>query len=265
MKFTLRNVSVFLLVLYAVITSYSVLSISVGAGYNLVLLPLSAITAFSFAVLHGVQRLGWKALLLLLVSTVVISLAFESIGVATGAIYGSYHYTDKLGPKFLDLVPYLIPVAWFMVSYPAFILAVRLVPARSNVWVWRILVAAAGAAAMTAWDLAMDPMMVAGGHWIWDQAGEYFDIPVQNFWGWWLTIFVAFLFFLAVGRVKPEQVRIQDHSDHSFDQLAILSYGLAGLSSIVMDFQIDLAGPGMVGIFAMAPWAVLGWFARHDP
>lgn len=261
MKNPLRSVSVILLVLYAVLTSYSVLSISVGAGYNEVLIPVSAITAFSFAVLHGIQRLGWKPLLLLLVSTVVISLAFESVGVATGVVYGSYHYTEKLGPKFLDLVPYLIPVAWFMVSYPAFVIAVRLVPVLSRLWTWRILVAAAGAAVMTAWDLAMDPMMVAGGHWIWDQAGEYFDIPVQNFWGWWLTIFVAFLFFLWVGRVTPEQVRMQDHS---FDQLAILSYVIAGLSSVVMDFQIDLAGPGMVGLFAMAPWAALGWLGRKD-
>lgn len=258
---TLRSVSIVLLVLYAVMTSYSVLSISVGAGYNPVLLPLSAITAFSFAALHGVQRLGWKPLILLLASTVIISLAFESVGVATGAIYGNYHYTEKLGPKFLDLVPYLIPVAWFMVSYPAFIIAVRLVPVVRGVWTWRLLVGAVGAMAMTAWDLAMDPMMVAGGHWIWEQGGEYFNIPAQNFWGWWLTIFVAFLFFLVVGGITPDGVKKRQNG---FDQLVILSYVLAGLSSIVMDFQIGLAGPALVGIFAMTPWAVMGWLMEYS-
>ena len=47
---------------------------------------------------------------------------------ATGWVYGPYHYTDQLGPKFLGLVPYLIPVAWFMMSYPSFVIADRLVP-----------------------------------------------------------------------------------------------------------------------------------------
>lgn len=260
MKKILRSTSIILLVLFALITSYSVMSISVGAGYNEVLLPISALVAFSFAALHGVQRLGWKYLLLLLASTFLISLAFESVGVSTGLIYGSYHYTDKLGVKFLGLVPYLIPVAWFMVSYPSFIIAVRLFPTAPNLWTWRLLVAAAGAAVMTAWDLAMDPMMVAGNHWIWDQAGEYFGIPVQNFWGWWLTIFISFLFFLVVGRVTPDKLETKETS---FEQLAILSYVIAGLSSIVMDFQIDLAGPAMVGLFSMAPWALLGWFSRR--
>ena len=101
--------------------------------------------------------------------------------------------------------------------------------------------------------------MVAGGHWVWDQAGEYFNIPLQNFWGWWLTIFVAFLFFLVAGRITSEKVQTKDHS---FDQLAIISYALAGLSSIVMDFQIGLAGAAMAGIFAMTPWAVLGWLGK---
>ena len=256
MKTFLRTLSIVLLVIYAVITSYSVLSISAGMGYDLILLPISAITAFSFAALHGVERLGWKRLALLLVSLVVISLALESVGVATGAVYGAYHYTDKLGPKFLDLVPYLIPVAWFMVSYPAFVIALRLVPAMPNLWVWRGLVAGASALAMTAWDLAMDPMMVAGGHWIWDQPGEYFNIPVQNFWGWWVTIFTAVMFFLVAGRITPHKVQYQDNN---YDRLVIFSYAMAGLSSIVMDFQIDLAGPALVGVFAMTPWAVLGW------
>jgi uncharacterized membrane protein len=39
-----------------------------------------------------------------------------------------YHYTDKLGYKFLELVPLIIPVAWFMLSYPSFIIANRLIP-----------------------------------------------------------------------------------------------------------------------------------------
>ena len=42
--------------------------------------------------------------------------------VATGAIYGPYHYTNQLGPK-LGHVPLLIPIAWFMLIYPSYVIA----------------------------------------------------------------------------------------------------------------------------------------------
>jgi putative membrane protein len=43
------------------------------------------------------------------------------------------------------------------------------------------------ALAMTAWDLALDPQMVAWGFWIWAEPGGYFGIPWSNFIGWVLT------------------------------------------------------------------------------
>ena len=79
-----------------------------------------------------------------------------------------YHYTDKLGAKFLGLVPYLIPAAWFMMSYPSFIITDRLIPANWKRWQRILAVAAVGGLVMTAWDVIMDPIMVAGGHWVWD-------------------------------------------------------------------------------------------------
>lgn len=48
----------------------------------------------------------------------------------------------------------------------------------------------------------MDAMMVASGHWIWVIEGAYFGIPVQNFWGWWLTTFTTFLLFQWFGRIN---------------------------------------------------------------
>jgi putative membrane protein len=215
--------------------------------------------AFSFAILHGSQNLGWKQTLLLLALTFTISLLFECVGVATGLVYGPYHYTDKLGPKFLGLVPLLIPVAWFMMTYPSYVIAKYLVPSIKSASVWRLLVSALGALIMTAWDLAMDPMMVAGGHWVWEQHGAYFGIPLQNYWGWWLTIFVTFFLFLFLAHITPEPSTSAD----SLNQLAIWSYAITGLSSLLADFEFGLNGPALVGIFAMLPWVILGWFGTR--
>jgi putative membrane protein len=178
----MRRLTKILLVIYTVLTTYSIVSRFFGVAYLPFITPLITFLAFGFAVLHGWQRLGWRQMSLLLALTFGVSLLFESIGVATGMIYGDYHYTDKLGHKFLDLVPLLIPLAWFMMTYPAYIITIRLAPEIRNTWAWRLWVAAIGAVVMTAWDLAMDPTMVASGHWVWDEQGDYFGVPIQNYW-----------------------------------------------------------------------------------
>ena len=125
---TLRRLTLALLILYALITVYSILGRPWGSR-----LPVSSLRWSPWQVLPlpccmpDSAKAGDRALRLLAL-VFVVSLLFESVGVATGWVYGPYHYTDKLGPKFLGLVPYLIPVAWFMMSYPSFVIADRLVP-----------------------------------------------------------------------------------------------------------------------------------------
>lgn len=258
---TIRQLTTHILILYALLTLYTLIGPSLGLPYHPFFTPLLTLVAFTFALLHGSQNLGWKQTLLLLGLTFTISMLFECVGVATGWVYGAYHYTDKLGYKFLGLVPLLIPLAWFMMTYPSLVISRLLTPSLKNVHAWRLLVAALGAVAMTAWDLAMDPMMVAGGHWIWDQSGAYFGIPLHNYWGWWLTSFITFWLFLTLARIKPKPVA---SPRDPYNYLAIWSYAITGLGSLLADFEFGLPGPALVGIFAMLPWVLAGWL-RHEP
>jgi len=251
----LRKLTILILIIYIALTIYTLVSLFIGIPYHPFFTPLLTLLAFSFAILHGSQNLGWKHTLLLLLLTFAVSLLFESVGVATGFVYGPYHYTNKLGPKFLGLVPLLIPVAWFMMTYPSYVIARRVAPSTKSKWTWRVGVSALGALIMTAWDLAMDPMMVAGGHWIWDKPGAYFGVPLQNYWGWWLTTFVTFYLYLSLGRVKPQLTQ----PSNNFTWLAITSFAATGLSTIIAAFEFSLDGPALVGIFAMLPWVIMSW------
>ncbi len=105
----LSTSSSILLSLYTIIVVYVVLSFFFGIEYRPFLTPLSTLMAFIFAIDHSSTRLGWRRALLLLGLTFAVSLFFESVGVATGLVYGPYHYTDKLGYQFLGLVPLLDP------------------------------------------------------------------------------------------------------------------------------------------------------------
>lgn len=264
----LRTITLAVLIVYALLTVYSL--------FGPPQVPVTTLVGLVFALLHAGQREGWRRAVVLLALVFAVALLFESVGVATGLVYGPYHYTDRLGPKFLGLVPYLIPVAWFMMSYPSYVIAERLTGGSG----WRGLLtgAAVGGVVMTAWDVLMDPLMVAGGHWVWDVPGAYFGIPLQNFWGWWLTVFVTFALyglsrrpdrFGETGQVwrqgETGQVRRQGETgqvwrqgeDAAFDRQAIAAYAITGLGMIASSLLNGRGDLALIGVFVMLPWAVM--------
>jgi putative membrane protein len=249
----LRRTTLALLILYALITIYSIIGSTLGIASSRFITPLVTLTGFAFALLHAGQREGWWRALRLVALVFIVSLLFESIGVVTGWVYGPYHYTNKLGPLFFGLVPFLIPVAWFMMSYPSFVISDWLVPSGWKRWQRLLSVAAIGGLMMTAWDLTMDPVMVAGGNWVWDTQGVYFGIPLQNFWGWWLTIFTTFALYLWLFSkgAKPADAR--------FDRLALESYLVTGLGIVIASLVTGAGNLALIGFFVMLPWAIAGW------
>ncbi len=172
-----RRLIVQLLWIYGGLVFLSLLLALLNQPVPPILTPISTSVCFIFALLHAGYNLGWRRAAAFLVIAFSVSLLLESLGVATGYVYGPYHYTDSLGPKFLGLVPYLVPLAWFMMMYPSLVIADRLLPAQAD-WksetLRRLAAAALGGVIMTAWDLSLDPLMVASNHWVWDIQGVYF-------------------------------------------------------------------------------------------
>lgn len=115
-------------------------------------------------------------------------------------------------------------------------------------------VAALGGLVMTAWDVVMDPLMVRGQHWVWDVDGAYFGVPLQNYWGWWLTVFTTFALYLLTTRNWPAV------KSAGFDRLALIAFIITGYGNTINALTTGLAGPALAGIFALTPWVVLTWF-----
>lgn len=170
----------------------------------------------------------------------------EVVGQASGFPFGSYQYTPLLQPQ-LAGVPVLIPLAWLMMMPPAWAMALVIAGAQPG-WRARVRRAAVAALAFTAWDLFLDPQMVAWNAWVWAVPGVYFGIPLQNFVGWLLVAFCVSL-LLAPGWLPLAPL--------------IMIYAVTCVLQTIGQLLFwQLAGPGVAGLAGMG--GMLAWaYARR--
>lgn len=177
----------------------------------------TVVLGYLLSVTHALLSRGPRAAAALIAVATGGGLAIEALGVATGFPFGSYDYSGELGPKLLG-VPLVIPLAWTWMAWPAWLAAVRLTSragsgpgSRADQHsLGRVALAAAG---LAAWDLFLDPQMVAEGYWVWLNQTPALPglpgIPVSNYLGWLLfaVLLMALLRPLGgatVGVVAPD-------------------------------------------------------------
>ncbi len=171
---------------------------------------------------------------------VAATLALEFVGHTTGWPFGAYDYTPALVPQIAG-VPVIVPLAWFAMAVPAREVAARLV---SPGWA-RV---ALGAVALTAWDLMLDPQMVASGYWLWAADGPWRGIPLSNYAGWLASSAVV---MVVLERLLPLPGR-------SLPLLALYTWwGLSEALAFVVFFGDPVVG--LVGGAAMLGLATLAW------
>lgn len=142
--------------------------------------------------------------------------------------------------------------------YPSYVIDNRLTGAKLAGWKRFLLLAAIGGLVMTSWDVVIVPYMVRGGKWVWEVTEAYFGVPLQNYWGWWLTVFTAFFLYLITMRDTLTC------DDKGFDRLAVLAYIVIGLGNTLVALLTGMGGPALAGFFAMIPWALMGWLATAE-
>jgi putative membrane protein len=138
--------------------------------------------SFTTTTANAVRRWGGRRAGVAAATTAVATTAVERIGTATGVPFGRYAYTRALQPQIAH-VPAIVPLAWFALGLPARETAHAALGERSTPAA-RI---ALGSAALTAWDLFLDPQMVGEGYWAWVRRGVYRGIPLSNYLGWFVT------------------------------------------------------------------------------
>jgi uncharacterized membrane protein len=188
-----------------------------------------------FALLHGAQIYGWSGILTLTGLCVVVGNVFENLSIATGFPFGHYAFTERMGPKILQ-VPILLGLAYVGMGYLSWAVAQAILGTwRNGGNGWRLgLLPLLSSAVMTAWDVTMDPVWSTLGRlWIWKQGGAYFGVPISNFLGWMLTNYVIFqLFAWFVWRRRGGGRAAEMPADYW--RMAVIFYGLTALGNLLL-------------------------------
>ena len=168
-------------------------------------LTVATVLLFAVAsVLHAATSRGVRAAAALVVVAGGGGLLAEAVGVATGVPFGSYAYAGTLGPTLLG-VPLVIPLAWVMMAWPAYLVGLRL----GRGALARVAIAAA---ALASWDLFLDPQMVDAGHWRWSDPSPALPgvptVPLTNYAGWALVALVLMALLHRTVRTEPSTVDI---------------------------------------------------------
>ena len=153
-----------------------------GGTARKVLSTVVVVGSFTTTTANAVRRWGGRRAGVAGVATVIGTTVVERVGTATGFPFGRYEYTTALRPQVAH-VPAIVPLAWFAIGLPARETAHAALGRRSTPTTRIVL----GSAALTAWDLFLDPQMVGEGYWKWAKRGVYRGIPFTNYLGWFVT------------------------------------------------------------------------------
>ena len=171
---------------------------------TLLIVVLHVLSPAIFAGIHGRRVFGGRGIVVFTMLCLAVGTFFESLSLRTGFPFGHYYFTGVMGPKVFDL-PILLALAYVGVGYLAWVVASLLVGARASSGQGTFVLPWIAAAAMCAWDLAMDPVWANIDHaWVWLDGGGYFGVPFSNYFGWLLTTWVFYqAFALWLRRQEP--------------------------------------------------------------
>jgi geranylgeranyl reductase family protein len=218
----------------------------------------------SFCLLHARRWRGWRFAWLFAALTLTCSALAETIGVVTGRLFGAYAYGPALQGRLGGLVPAVIPLAWYVVSYVSYATAAALIaplPGRRAATPGRAIArAVTGALLFVGYDVLADPNHLHRGGWTYPGGGAYLGVPLQNFGAWFVLGLGS---FLIVEWLRREgESRPAPGAGPSGAALGVLAYvGLLVHESLYAGWIAGHSGASVVGL-AVATIVYLAWRSR---
>ncbi|MHA1145367.1 MAG: carotenoid biosynthesis protein [Candidatus Helarchaeota archaeon] len=251
-----------------------------GVLFDDVLTILEVFFLLSFTIIHGKLTLGWKNLAIFSTFGIIFTFILETAGIF-GLIPGvlwEYHGL-KIFP--FEIVPIIVPFTWFIYFYCCFLMAHIMVGSISteaideqSISVLNVakvfMIAIIGGASMMYWDFLNDPVMVARGNWSWPFGGEYFGIPLGNYFGWFSVPFLVFVIIGLLLMFKKENVmfvKFKDDEVSPYTLLGIIPYLLAFIFQSIDALIYNVLYGSFFAFYTMMPMfclAVYQFFRKKE-
>jgi uncharacterized membrane protein len=239
-----------LIALYAVAR---ILQVYPGRVPMIAVVALHVLPPAIFALIHGALLYRFSGIITFTGICLVIGYIFEIVGVRTGFPFGHYYFTDLMGPN-LFAVPIFLGLAYVGMGYLSWTLARLILGGAGPRFAGPRLVTLPLVAAfiMVAWDLSQDPVWsTIMRAWVWLRGGAYFGVPVSNFFGWYLTVYVLYQLFALYLRGRSDN---RDLLPPSYWNLAVVFYGVSAAGNLLL--TIPKAGPSVVSDATGMRWRV---------
>ena len=230
-------------------------------------------------VIHGWKTLGPRELLIFFLLAYSLTMIYEfTDGLGFGEfVHCRAYYSDLLGPKFFNKIPYVIPLVWSLSLYCTFTMT-NIIFNRLSIThtfketvsrKWFLKTAGMGVvtgAIMVSWDLIADPVLVKLGAWGWMNGGHYFGIPIWNYEAWLeipLVFFIIYTYYLY--KIGKSQRYIGGEKKSVYTLFVVILYlGLLILFSLyALHVEIIYAIP--FAAISMGTWIIITitQFYRH--
>jgi putative membrane protein len=236
--------------LWGLLALYGLMRVAQVLPLGIPLLAIEALHIFlplGFALVHGARLYGRRGMGVFCALGLLVGNGLENLGVLTGFPFGHYYFTDGMGPK-VFAVPILLGLAYLGMGYLSWTLGRLLVGAtgRGLRGEQVVVLPLVGALVMVAWDFAMDPSWATVLRlWVWRDGGGYFGVPLTNFIGWYLTVYVFFQVFALFVR-DGTGVGGRELSG-GYGRVAVYFYGACALGNALL----MLAPEGRAGLPAL--------------
>jgi uncharacterized membrane protein len=215
---------------------------------------------FIAALLHGKERYGIKNIILFFLITWLVSHSFEALSIQTGFPFGHYYYDQLVGPRILQ-VPLIIMPGYFGTGYASWILAHIILDQYEKPLSGKqvFVIPLVATFIMVIWDVCMDPLSsTIGSLWVWKDGGAYFCVTLQNYFGWFLVVYIIFqLFALYLAKHDvPNSAKSTLFAGRIFWMEAIALYTIQGISQLMNPFtqtdHLDIyKSMALLSIFSM--------------
>lgn len=241
---------------------------------SLLIVALQVVPPALFALVDGSRTYRWRGILVFVLLSLSVGTPFEILSLRTGFPFGHDQFTALMGPKIFGL-PVMLALAYVGMGYLSWVVAVAILKYQGQPLSGRraVLLPVVAGLVMVAWDLSMDPVWAnIDRAWIWRDGGRYFGVPLSNFLGWYLTVWVVYQSFALYLRNKAPVVRAAGD-----EGLAILFYVASAAGNLLITVPasvpriiVDGSGRGwtlngilwasrIVSVFLMLPLALAAW------